>query len=321
MKVLSRKVTNDKRVGIPAAVRGHTFAMTPAKLVSAVRTLLVNPLLINAYVETVDGRARPVNWGDDINDHFIRLLSGREIAIYFDTPIAMAFKRPNLLCIGSTLNYLTTPQTIVWGAGVIDDTLELRARPAQVTAVRGPLTRDYLLARGIDCPKVYGDPALLLPYFYLPEAMKSRGRIGIVPHYKDQNSPVFAAIRRAHPELEFLDIANYGSWTGFVDRICACDVILSSSLHGLIVAEAYGIPNYWVRVSESVLGRGFKFRDFFASLGKTTQEPASLDEDFDPQAFLAAQTWSPGRIDLKKLLTACPFEIMEPIRHEHPLDL
>jgi pyruvyltransferase len=299
------------------------MALSFGKLAKVVRTMLANPLFVNAYVEKFDGRVRAVNWGDDINDHFIRRLSGREVEIYFDTPVAMALKRPNYLCIGSTLNYLTTPQTVVWGAGVIDDTLDLRARPARVTAVRGPLTRDYLRGRGIDCPEVYGDPALLIPYFYksAPAERGPGGRIGIIPHYKDQASLVFAAIRRAHPELEFIDIANYGIWTDFIDRVSACDAVLSSSLHGLIVAEAYGIPNQWVSVSGNVLGRGFKFRDFFASVGKPVTAPIELDENFDPRAFLAAQSWSPGRIDLKKLLAACPFEIREPIRHEHPLDL
>ena len=299
------------------------MALNFKKLVNAAGTLLANPLLVNAYVEKVDGRVHAVNWGDDINDHFIRLLSGREVVIYFNTPVAMALKRPNYLCIGSTLNYLTTPKTIVWGAGVIDDTLELRAQPARVTAVRGPLTRDYLGAHGIDCPEVYGDPALLIPYFYKPAPTETRpgGRIGIVPHYKDQKSPIFAAIRRANPELEFIDIANYGAWTDFVDRVSACDAVFSSSLHGLIVAEAYGIANHWVSVSGNVLGQGFKFRDFFASVGKPVTTPTELDEEFDPQAFLDTQSWSPGRIDLKKLLAACPFEIREPIHHEHPLDL
>ncbi|MCP9791140.1 polysaccharide pyruvyl transferase family protein [Vulcanococcus limneticus Candia 3F8] len=299
------------------------MALSFGKLAKAASSLLVNPLFVNAYVEKLNGRVCSVNWGDDINDHFIRLLSGREVEIYFDTPVAMALKRPNFLCIGSTLNYLTTPQTIVWGAGVIDDTLDLRAQPARVTAVRGPLTRDFLLARGIDCPEVYGDPALLIPYFYKPApAERGPGRkMGIVPHYKDQTSPIFAAIRRAHPELEFIDIANYGTWTDFIDRVSACDVVFSSSLHGLIVAEAFGIPNQWVKITDNVLGQGFKFRDFFASVGKPVTAPIELDDNWDPRAFLAAQTWRPGRINLEKLLAACPFEIREPIRHEHPLDL
>lgn len=293
------------------------------KVVAAIRTLWANPLFVNAYVQKADGRVRSVNWGDDINDHFIRRLTGREIAIYFDTPVAMVLKRRNYLCIGSTLNYLTARQTIVWGAGVIDDKLALREAPARVCAVRGPLTRDYLVARGIDCPAVYGDPALLIPYFYQPASSERPrgGGIGVVPHYEDQASPILAEIRRAHPELRFLDIANYGTWTDFIDRICDCDVVFSSSLHGLIIAEAFGIPNYWISVSGNVIGKGFKFRDYFASIGKQIGEPIELDETFDPAAFLASPTWSPGRIDLKKLLAACPFEIKEPVRYEHPLDL
>lgn len=299
------------------------MTLSLGKLANAAKTLLANPLFVNAYVEQVDGQVRAINWGDDINDHFIRLLSGRKVEIYFDTPVAMVLKRQNYLCIGSTLNYLTTPETIVWGAGVIDDTLDLRARPARVTAVRGPLTRDYLQACGIDCPEVYGDPALLIPYFYnpAPANLGQEKRIGIVPHYKDQASPIFAAIRHAHPELEFVDISNYGTWTDFIDRIAACDAVFSSSLHGLIMAEAYGIPNHWVSVSSNVLGRGFKFRDFFASVGKPVTAPTELDEGFDPRAFLAAKPWMPGRIDLKALLAACPFEIREPIQYEHPLDI
>lgn len=293
------------------------------KLASSLRTLYTNPLLINAYVEKSEDGVLPVNWGDDINYHFIRHLTKRDVAIYFDTPVAMALKRSNYLCIGSTLNYLPTRQTIVWGAGVIDDSLDMRAEPERVLAVRGPLSRDYLLARGIACPEVYGDPALLIPYFYRPTRYEStrRKRIGIVPHYKDKDSPVLAAIGRNHPDLDFLDIVNYGKWTNFIDRLCDCDAVFSSSLHGLIVAEAYGIPNYWIQVSGNVLGNGFKFRDYFVSIGKTITEPIVLDENSDLGELKAAQPWRPGRIDLKKLLAACPFEIKEPLRHEHPLDL
>lgn len=294
-----------------------------SKLKTAVSTLLANPLFVNAYVEKVDGKVRSVNWGDDINDHFIRSLTQREIEIYFDTPVAMALKKPNYLCIGSTLNYLTTKQTVVWGAGVIDDKLDLREEPRKVCAVRGPLTRDYLLARGIDCPEVYGDPALLIPYFYKPARFDRPrdGSICIIPHYQDKASPILAAIAATHPELRFLDIANYGKWTDFIDQICECDVVFSSSLHGLIVAEAFGIPNYWISVSGKIIGKGFKFRDYFASIGKQISEPIGLDETFNPAAFAGSNLWSRGHINLTKLLEACPFKIKEPVRYEHPLDL
>lgn len=291
------------------------------KILSALRVLYERPLMINAYVEVVDGRVASVNWGDDINYHFIKFVTNRPVAIYFNTPVAMALRLKNYLCIGSTINFLPTRKTIVWGAGVIDDSLELRERPDVVRAVRGPLSREYLLEKGIPCPEVYGDPALLIPYFYRPSVQKSSGnfRIGIVPHYADQGASVMLRIRRDHPEVEFIDIVGYGNWTDFIDRICACDVIFSSSLHGLIVAEAYGVPNHWISISDSVLGNGFKFRDYFASIGKPHASPIFLGEDSDLIGMLDGLTWTQGRLDVKRLLNACPFEIVEPVRYEHPM--
>lgn len=286
------------------------------------KVLTSRPLMINAYVQKDGDHVRAINWGDDINDLFIRFLTKRDIAIYFDTAIAMVLKMPNYLCIGSTLNYLTTPQTIVWGAGVIDDQIDMRAVPKQVLAVRGPLSRDYLRRRGIDCPEVYGDPALLIPYFYQPKFIRpTKGKIGVIPHYSDKRSTVWSAIKESNKDLTFIDIVNYGKWTDFIDQICDCDAIFSSSLHGLVVAESYGIPSYWFEVSRKVIGNGFKFRDFYASIGKSIAEPILLHDSSDLPALIASHSWVPGRIELSKLLAACPFELKEPIRYEHPLDL
>lgn len=293
------------------------------KLTSSLKTLCDKPLLINAYVEMVDGEVRTKNWGDDLNYHFIKHLTKREVAIYFDTPIAMALKQLNYLCIGSTLNYLPTLQTVVWGAGAIDDTLELRERPARIHAVRGPLTRELLLSQGISCPEVYGDPALLIPYFYRPRWLNKRRKrkISLVPHYSDRDSSVLAKVKVDHPDIDIIDIVNYGTWTDFIDRICECDAILSSSLHGLIVAESFGIPNYWISISGKVIGNGFKFRDFYSSIGKPITDPVVLDQTLDLITLISANPWTQGRLNLTPLLDSCPFEIKEPIRHEHPMDL
>ncbi|WP_108663894.1 polysaccharide pyruvyl transferase family protein [Acuticoccus kandeliae] len=293
------------------------------KLFAAAKVLVSDPLIVNAYVRMADGRPVAWNWGDDINYHFLKHLTKREIAVYFETPITMKLKKINYLCIGSTLNYLSTPETVVWGAGVIDDQLDLRAVPARITAVRGPLSRAYLRDRGIDCPEVYGDPALLIPYFYRPAPAPSphERRIGIVPHYEDKDAPAIEAIRRRHPEVRVFDIADYGSWTDFIDGVAGCDVLFSSSLHGLIMAEAYAVPNYWVEFSDKVIGKGFKFRDYYASLGKPTPEPLRLDAGSDLDEIIEAHSWSAGTIDLRRLLDACPFEIKQAVRYEHPLDL
>jgi pyruvyltransferase len=293
------------------------------KLFAAAYTLVSDPLIVNAYVRMAEGRPVASNWGDDINYHFLKHLTKREIVVYFETPIAMKLKKTNYLCIGSTLNYLSTPETVVWGAGVIDDQLDLRAVPFRITAVRGPLSRAYLHDRGIDCPEVYGDPAMLIPYFYrpAPALLPHERRIGIVPHYEDKEAPAIEVIRRRHSEVRVLDIADYGSWTDFIDAVCACDVVFSSSLHGLIVAESYAVPNYWVEFSDKIIGKRFKFRDYYASLGKLKPEPLRLEACSDLNELIESHPWAPGSINLRRLLDACPFEIKQAVLYEHPLDL
>lgn len=63
--------------------------------------------------------------------------------------------------------------TEVWGAGIISENSLLKEKPSKVYAVRGPLTRQRLIKEGIDCPEIYGDPALLIPYYYRPKVTKS----------------------------------------------------------------------------------------------------------------------------------------------------
>jgi hypothetical protein len=67
---------------------------------------------------------------------------------------------------------------------------------------------------------------------------------------------------RREPEAVFRDVA-------------ACESILSSSLHGLITADSFRIPSAWAGLSDKVIGDGFKFRDYFSSLG-IRHEPCRL---------------------------------------------
>ena len=67
---------------------------------------------------------------------------------------------------------MTNKKTIIWGGGVIDNKSSLREKPLKVCAVRGPLTRQYLLEKGNKCPAIYGDPAMLIKYIYEPQVKK-----------------------------------------------------------------------------------------------------------------------------------------------------
>lgn len=223
------------------------------------------------------------NFGDQLSPVIMNWASGVQ-------PIWVSKRyRGKVLGGGSILNALASGD-IVWGAGSIRD--RPIAPPPDVTflAVRGPLTRERILG---DVPDVYGDPALLLPLYHFPPSTK-RHAIGIVPHYLD-----YQAMSIEDPEILIVDVRQ--PWEVVVADIRSCDLIVSSSLHGLIVAEAYGIPASWIRVSDRVIGGDFKFNDYYLSTGRDATQPTLWRKGV---VEAARQVAPPATFDPQKLLAA-----------------
>lgn len=154
--------------------------------------------------------------------------------------------KPKLVGIGSIMKALRVSDT-VWGTGIMRETDVFHyAHKCKFLAVRGKLTEKIL---GVNCG-VYGDPAILLPLMYNPNIKKTR-ELGYVPHYIDQD--LFKG-------KKIVDIRK--NWKEFIDDLIQYERIETSSLHGLIIALAYGVPAKWVKYSDRVLGDGFKFKDF-----------------------------------------------------------
>lgn len=240
-------------------------------------------LVQDAAVRRVTSRGlprAPVWWWRDV-PNFGDLLSPALVQRYFrfrpdfsDEP-----GRGRLLTIGSVARR-ARPGDLVFGSGLMRE-VEFVASGVRFFAVRGPMTRD--LIRDADVPNVFGDPALLLPRFYMPRTVK-RVSVGVIPHYSDQD-----IMRRDDSAIRNIDVTSR-NWAKTVDAITSCDVVLSSSLHGIVVAEAYGVPAVWVRASDRVRGDGFKFRDYYASTNR----------DVEPRE------WSSGLADLLSRATPAP---------------
>lgn len=82
---------------------------------------------------------------------------------------------------------------------------------------------------------------------------------------------------KEHSHCLFIDIQNYPTWHNFIDQILSCEMILSSSLHGIIVADAYGVPNLWCKFTDyEAPGKGFKFKDYYLSVGKSIKNPVHI---------------------------------------------
>jgi pyruvyltransferase len=236
------------------------------------------------------------NWGDELNKTLVKVISGKD-PLYVNNP-----NIPHHLCVGSILKW-AHKNTTVWGSGFIsaDDKI---LEQSDIRAVRGPLSREKLLNAGFECPEVYGDPALLYPRFYQPRKTKRRYKIGIIPHYIDEDNPWLKQFKK-DPSVLIINILGKNV-NKFVDDVNRCDLILSSSLHGIICGDAYGIPSYWIELSDKVIGNGFKFRDYFMSVNRPIVEPFRPNEH-TKISNLPLYDYKIN-IDLKKLYDSCPFK-------------
>ena len=235
------------------------------------------------------------NFGDKLTPWLIEKIRGEKPAW-----VPPAFDAEHYMVCGSILNH-ANKHAMVWGTGLADlsDVVNCEAR---IFAVRGPLSRARALSCGAVCPPVYGDPALLLPRFHSAPVQKKHA-VGLVPHYTD-----FYRVS-SREEYKGLKIVNvFDSVENFADGIRACELVVSSSLHGIIVAHAYGIPAAWAAWGDSIGGdRGTKFRDYFMSQDLDIAEPVDRRvsyADVSAESFtLPKKGWG---VDLNALWGACP---------------
>lgn len=207
--------------------------------------------------------------------------------------------------IGSILQRCNR-NTIVWGSGFIAADSVCKENPKKILAVRGPLTRDRLIKLGIECPEIYGDPALLLPEIYPAKPLEIKYKLGIIPHYHDKNNPWLKRYFSQNKEIKIIDIQNTDPLK-VVDDMLVCEKIISSSLHGIVIADAYNIPAVWFELSDKVQGAGFKFADYFKSVGRTIYPAFQLEEFRSLDEILIVFEPYELNIDLTDLKKSFPF--------------
>ena len=189
-----------------------------------------------------------------------------------------------------TLGWINPRPLILFSAGFLRTPTgqELcTRRNVQVTSVRGELSKKYceqILGRSISC--VTGDAGLLASECLqtdrqipscLPYTSKKKYSVGIIPHDKDTNDPL---VERLHFSIKDSTIIKvYGDVISILERISECSTIISSSLHGLIFADSFHIPNIHIVISDRLSGDGFKFKDYYSSYGIDYEEPFVCNEE------------------------------------------
>lgn len=274
------------------------------KFILPVKNLLYEATHKNFTILTASVIPMSHNWGDDMSLQLCMLINPNRKYI-INRYTWNLFRHEDVLSIGSIITWMTTQNSIIWGSGIVYPDRELSAKPKRVLAVRGPLSRQYLLNRGIECPEIYGDPALLFPRYYNPNSKKTY-RLGIIPHFRDKKNKLVERFAQ-ETSIKIIDVENIHPWHQFIDDICSCDYIASSSLHGIIISDAYGIPNIWVEFSGGESKR-FAFQDYYQSVGRSGQVPLIIqDNKTSIEEIIDSIEWEPIKINTDNLISVCPF--------------
>jgi pyruvyltransferase len=174
-----------------------------------------------------------------------------------------ANRHTTLFSVGSVLHFAKTGD-VIWGSGrngKVADNIH-KFGNLDIRAVRGPLTGDFLRARGIDVPDVYGDPALLLPHYY-PELVRlSENKLYPVTYVPNLNDVGAEPYRGLEPDLQ-LDPRS--PFSVCIARIVQSERIIGSSLHGIVIAEAFGIPAVGLHSSSE---SAWKYDDYYLGTGR-----------------------------------------------------
>lgn len=223
-------------------------------LIRGVEVVHWNPRL-RIGVERLAPRGWPLpvrtnNFGDMLGPAVVERLAPPDVA---EAPVGPQ----RLLAVGSILQFARDGD-VVWGSGIngkltADDSLT--ARRLDVRAVRGPLTAAALQRRGIPAPDVYGDPGLLAPAL-----------LGIPRH--EPTIPVTSVpnLRELHAWRGRPGLLNPRSpYATVIETIARSALVVASSLHAIVIADALGVPVSPVRPQHEAL---FKYEDYYEGTGR-----------------------------------------------------
>lgn len=285
--------------GFAEKIRPYYRQRTVLKLSNIIKSMLV--VLSPNYLTAYWARGGVSNFGDNLSPVLMEMLSGKRVVHCND--IYNLTNKPTYFAVGSILDKVKRDNSVIWGSGFIRETDRLKVKPSNICAVRGPYTRSIILKSGVPCPEIYGDPGLLCPLFFAPTSEK-RYEIGLVPHFVDIQSAEVMKFGK-DPLIKTINITD--DIESLIQQINECKVIVSSSLHGIIIADAYKIPSKWIVFSDNVTGNGFKFKDYFASVGKIKQKPIMSNKVNNGRQLISEIDEETINIDLDLLLSVSPF--------------
>lgn len=215
----------------------------------------------------------------------------------------------NYVLVGSLLqSFWDNHPLTVLGCGLLYDQRKTFTN-ARILALRGKLTKDRL---GVTRDVTLGDPGLLISKI-LPVSASSDSAAkptGIVPHLKHWASKIFPAFadsaakpigivphwkHYASPRLDrYRNDPRYKMINprcepeSIVHELNSCSFIIASSLHALIFADAYGIPNKRMTFHDGLNDvADFKYLDYFSAIDRAGEYAEAITPEdiamFEPE--------------------------------------
>lgn len=234
-----------------------------------------------------------LNAGQNLGDYLSKLIF--EYMLEVNNIENKTTKTKHLYAVGSIL-LMGYQNATVWGTGFPFEPGTLRGMPHRkpfrkldVRCVRGPLTRKTLLKLGHECPENYGDPAVLMPLIYNPESTDKGNDFVIIPHYSTEESTIK---QYGKDKVISMRTTDYKS---VIDKIVKAERVVSSSLHGIILAEAYGVPAVFYH--DRPVRFDYKYEDWYLSTEREFRPYDTLEE-----AIKARADFVPDLTKLKKTL-------------------
>ncbi|MAS94917.1 MAG: hypothetical protein CMO55_17105 [Verrucomicrobiales bacterium] len=299
------------------------------------------------------------NFGDALSPIVTALVSGKEV-------VPHRVNDEHCVCavgtIGHSIEGLVSENTSVsiWGTGIdvnFDPRKNLpyfkvyRNSRLRATMTRGAISEMVLKHNGVDTSGIYGDPAWIMKKV-LPIPVKKKYDIGVVLHLSEledqfslSSSPRDEFVRYKVSEgdsVRIISTVAERSVKGVIakiNEIRSCKVILSVSLHGVIIAEAFGIPcahfhfagRKGIEMSpifgfNSAQPIDHRFRDFYSGIANRNyvlcyRWPRSERLDYSGIAEIVASYWEPIEYDESKMIESFPEQGNISISQEHLLRL
>ena len=283
-----------------------------------------------------------LNFGDALSPVMVALLSGRKIR-----RVPTRSKSLRMAAVGTIGHGFADGEVWFWGTGcsnwknpsaALEERVPFTVPPQSkfvVTATRGPVSEQLLAGPDGPKPGVYGDPVWILPQFYRPKIEK-KWKLGAILHLSELKDRSPVAIPRDN--IRRFDIPSHLAGDVHlittcapismqaigdkIDEILSCERIVSTSLHGMVIAESYGIPCLYFAPNGNVIGPAEKpldpqgdldlrIIDLYRGLGQnsvmTYVQPRDQETDWHAVMDAVDAHWRPVTLDTRPLIDAFPF--------------